>query len=390
MTTLAENIARNNTFHAQLRGLIKKKGKIIPSDTPCEALLGVLDEAIPEPVFGVSGLSQASASLTRTDDAVGMSFSVDSSTGEISSDFDSLFPWNETELAEDSAGKFLKFPDMYFRVGADSSNRLTDVAVSKAPSGEGSWYKVDSFMYGCYGASVSANALKSASGAARQGNLTIAQFRSYAAANGDGYFQLDLYHRTVLLFLWYIEFATKNSASVMTGRVNGSGTKGGVAKRPTGGTDSLTAPSGFETEYGQMRYHYIEDFIGNQLEYVDGVCCKGVGANDYVTADPANFSDDTLNKSPLAYSVSSNNWLTALGWDDDNPFMCMPADATGGSGESYFCDYTSGASASAPVLFCGARSDYASENYGLSCFNRANAGITSGYIGARLLKAVER
>ena len=255
------------------------------------------------------------------------------------------------------------------------------------PKGEGTWFRVAPFSYGCYGGSVSNGTLKSVSGVSRQASTTRAGFRSYAAANGTGYYQLDLYHRTVVMLLWFIEFATKKSDSIMTGRIAASGTQGGNAVRQTGGTDNLSTPSGFETAYGQMRYHYIEDFIGNMQEFVDGVCCKGIGDYDYVTDDPANFSDDTTGKSPLCYPVPNNNWLTALGWDSDNPFMCMPAETNGGSDTTFFCDYSDSAGASYPVLYCGAHYYNASSNCGLTFFCRYGAGLSNAYRGGRLLKS---
>ena len=340
------------------------------------------------PVYGVSGLHQSDPVLTRTDDAVGMNFAINDATGEIASDFNDVFPWNVTEVVEDTAGnKFVSFPEMYFRIGADENHLLTDVAVSMQPNGEGTWFRVAPFMYGCYGGSVVDSVLKSVSSAERRGGATRGQFRSFAAANGEGYHQLDLYHRTVVMFLWFIEFATKKSDSIMTGRISGSGTMGGGSKRPTGGTDNLGTPSGYETAYGQMRYHYIEDFIGNQQEFVDGVCCKGIGDYDYVTDDPANFSDDTTGKSPLCYPVPNNNWLTALGWDSDNPFMCMPAETNGGSDTTFFCDYSGNANASCPVLYCGARCGDADAYCGLACFYRGSAGSNNASRGGRLLKS---
>ena len=70
-------------------------------------------------------------------------------------------------------------------------------------------------------------------------------------------------------FLWWIEFATKNSQSVLRGRYSGSGTSGGATKRNTGLTDTLTTPSGYITSTNQMRWHYIEDFAGNMMEFAD-------------------------------------------------------------------------------------------------------------------------
>jgi hypothetical protein len=188
------------------------------------------------------------------------------------------------------------------------------------------------------------------------------------------------------MLLWFIEFATKKSDSIMTGRIAGSGTQGGNAVRQTGGTDNLSTPSGFETAYGQMRYHYIEDFIGNMQEFVDGVCCKGVGDYDYVTDDPDNFSDDTTGKTPLCYPVPNNHWLAALGWDNDNPFMCMPAETNGAGDAVFFGDYSDYADASDPVLFCGASYDNGIARYGLAYFCRYLTGFNDVSRGGRLIK----
>lgn len=43
MATLTENIARNNQFHSDLRDLIIENGGTIPSDTPCEDLLPIIE-----------------------------------------------------------------------------------------------------------------------------------------------------------------------------------------------------------------------------------------------------------------------------------------------------------------------------------------------------------
>ena len=156
------------------------------------------------PIYGVSGMYNSSPTLTRTDDAVGMGYVINSSTGAVDSDFDDVFPWNEAEIVQDAAGTFLKMPDMYFRVGVDNDGCITDIAVSSMPSGTGDWYEVTSFMYGCYGAGYASSKLNSKTGQSRKVSTTRANFRSYASANGSGYCQLDLYHHTVMMFLWWI------------------------------------------------------------------------------------------------------------------------------------------------------------------------------------------
>ena len=337
------------------------------------------------PIYGVSGLTDSTPTLYRTDDAEGMDFVINSSSGSIDSDFNEVFPWNEAEVVEDDAGIFLSMPEMFFRVGTDGDGRITDIAVSKMPSGEGDWFSVEPFMYGCYGAAVQNNKYVSKSGLARSYSINRNSARSYARNNGTEYLQLDLYHRTVMLFLWWIEWATKNSESIMTGCIYGSGTSGGSSRMNTGGTDEVTTPSGFELTRRQMRYHYIEDFVGNLFEFIDGVCCQASGSADYVTTDPSKFSDNTTDKSQLSYVNPNEGYIKAFGWDSTHPFMCLPIE-TGASGSTYFCDYTQNYSASNPVLRCGAFYSGNDGVCGVAYYQRSSASNYSDYLGARLLK----
>lgn len=363
--------------------------KVIFEDGKIAAVL-VTDDVSSEkcknvPIYGVSGLYGRETALTRTDDAVGMSYVIDRETGSIKSDFDRAFPWNKTKVVELDAGKFVSFPEMYFRIGVNDKNRITDVAVSSEPSGAGKWYKVEPFMYGCYGASIADDKMKSIPGVDRARNYTRDQFRSFAMTNGKEYLPIDLYHRNVLTLLWLIEWATKESASIMTGRVYNSGDKGGFSRRPTGGTDSVETPSGFETKYGQMRYHHIEDFVGNMFEMIDGICMHGEKQNDYVTADPAYFSDDDEGKKPLSYTNPENGEIVALGWDENNPFLFMPIETTENNyNDTYFCNEVYHF-AGAPVLYGGANCNNASASCGVFYLSAYFASNSSTNLGSRLL-----
>lgn len=331
------------------------------------------------PIYGVSGLYQSSPTLTRTDDAVNMSAVVNSSTGLVSSDFDNAFPWNEATVETINGNKFLHMPDMWFRVGKDSSDRITDVAVSKAQGDSGSWYKVDSFYYGCYGGSVANNKLASVSGAERLSYRTRAEFRYFVSNTGIGYHQLDLYHHTVMLFLWWIEWANKNSQNIMRGVDTGTA-------RNTGGTDSLTTPSGFNTSTRQMRWHYIEDYIGNYFEFVEG--SVGSGSTYYVTADPSKFNDTGLGMNTLGYGYpsnasESNRCISAYGWDSNNPFLCEPKEQTGTDYTVHFCDANPASNNS--VLFCGASREASVDGFGVSYCSRRTTSYNDKSSGARLL-----
>ena len=347
---------------------------------------GSKGKEIATPIYGVSGLTDKSTALTRTDDAVGMSFDIDRASGAITSDFNDAFPWNVAEVVDDDAGKFVSFPEMYFRIGTDAVGAMTDVAVSAQPSGSGNWYRVAPFMYGCYGVSLYGDEARSVSGKERASNLTREQFRELAFSTGNGYIPIDLYHRNVLVLLWWIEFATKDSRSIMTGRIYNSGTEGGCVRRPCGGTDELTTPSGFEPKYGQMRYHFIEDFIGNVWEMVDGICMTGVGEHDYVTADPAKFGETANGKNALPWVNPSNGVVAAYGWDPDNPFLFMPIDSVDNDDcDTYFCNYAFHYYG-IPVMLAGAWYGNAGASNGLSFVIYAGASSDDAYYGSRLLK----
>ena len=369
-------------------------------------------------IYGVSGLADSSMDLTRTDDAENLSYSINRDTGEISSDFNNTFPWNETEIVENENGKFLKFPNMWFRVHANESGNITDIAVSAAPVfGESEdWFFVKEFLYGCYGASLEKkqfSRLVSKPGCTRVSSYDNipswtgatayayrSSFRTWAENAGEGYHQLDLYHFTIVRFLFLIEFATKNSAKIMIGRRSGTGRLGGQSLRPTGGTDLLTTPSGYELDYLQMRYHYIEDFYGNLYEFIDGICCQSYGSSDYIEQNYKNFSDVTTNMQQLSYKNPPSSYsypvIMTLGWDSNHPFMCMPTQTINTSSyNQYFCNSSTNYGNS--ILYIGAcyttsydasaqGDNNTNRHYGLYFMNRTGSTSNQQYVGGRLIK----
>ncbi len=381
MNTLSENITQAISDFNSIAQAIREKGIDIPSNTPTSSYAGLIRNIKNQPVYGVSGLYQSSSELLRTDDAAALGYSIDNTNGTVESDFDDLFPWSETEIVNDTAGKFVKFPRMYFRIGTDGQNRLTDIAVSKYPSGAGDWYAVEPFMYGCYGGSETDGKIVSVSGAVRKSNESRASYRTKCFANGEDYFPIDLYHHTVLKFLWLIEFAEKDSKAIMKGRCQSS------SKCNTGGTDSLQTPSGFDPVTGQMRYHYIEDFVGNLREYIDGVFAGGIGRTNYVTANPADFTDSTARKSTLCYTAPDAGCISAIGWDYQNPFLCMPHTSVENENyNTYFCCRTNNYDGNYPLLAAGLDYSSALQGFGLFRFNNFIPGGSSPTVGTRLLK----
>lgn len=344
-------------------------------------------------IYGVEWVNDMSTTMIRTDDSVGMTYAINSSTGTIASDFNDVFPWNETNIVEDNVGnKFLHFPDMYFRVRTDENGDINSVAVSKTQGTEGNWYLCEAFDYGIYGGSLNGTKLESKSGQTRLGSKTRANFRSYASANtetGYVYHQLDLEHKIVTMFLWWIEWATKDSASIMTGHIPGSSSSSG-SKVATGGTDSLTTPSGYNTSTWQMRYHYIEDFVGNQTEFIDGVVYNTTDL--YTTDNPAYFNDTGANMTALGITRTSSGGACAIavGWNDSKPFLSWASKTVNNSSyNTGFCDgwYNADTTTSIPAVFSGASYNFAGAFGGLCSFNRSSVYYNyDDTFGGRLLR----
>ena len=66
-------------------------------------------------IYGVDGVGQSNPTLTRTDAAVGLSYSIGAS--EISSDFNNCYPWSEMHEVTDEFGNvFIRIPKFYTKV----------------------------------------------------------------------------------------------------------------------------------------------------------------------------------------------------------------------------------------------------------------------------------
>lgn len=318
-------------------------------------------------ILGVSGLYQSDPALTRTDAAVGLSWTM--SNNVISSDFDDKFPYNQMQRETIDGDVFVYIPAMYWRIGFDSNHYITDIAVAPAAMEVGENQILahsDAFYYGAYGASVTDNVMHSKSGVSRKYNMTCGNFRTAAKARGAKYRQLDLYHMRILDFLWLIEFATKESQNVMYGYTSYG--------QSCGTTDSLTAPSAQLANQGRMRWRYIEDFIGNGYEFFDGAYDLGA------TQDESKYGQTV---SDVTYSSISGYCLSALKIDEKYPLLAVPGGyVSNGSYNTYFCDYVY-CSSGGYVFYRGR--NYSGAYDGLFRWSYYGAAGASDSIGSRLL-----
>jgi len=190
-------------------------------------------------IYGVSWDKGSDPTLTRTDDAVGMVANAGVGDEIVVNDFDSAEIYSEmTEVTDALGNVFIRIPRFYIRKTDGVGFKTWQI--SKQSHGAG-WYlpwcfwdftnsrALDYVDVGKYNASLDgSNRLESKPDTYPLVDRNIVQFRDYARANGAGYQLLDIHVVDVLQTLFYVEFATLNSQSIMagftTGRRNASDT----------------------------------------------------------------------------------------------------------------------------------------------------------------------
>lgn len=188
-------------------------------------------------VFGAYWDKAASPLLTRTDAAVGLTANVGVGGEFVQNDFDRMPIYSEISEVEDELGNvFIRIPKFYIRKRDGADFKVWQISKTKYPG----FYlphvfwdfvnhrELDYFDYGKHVASRSVdNKLESKPGKYPIVSQHIVTMRGYAESNNDeasgltGYQQLDIHAIDVLQVLFYVEFATLNSQSIMSGFTSG-------------------------------------------------------------------------------------------------------------------------------------------------------------------------
>ena len=343
----------------------------------------VFEKAAPAQIWGVSGLGNSDPALTRTYDNVGKYFMENMNTGEIITGFDTEFNF---ETVVQNGNTMIKIPTFYKRFDTISNNQITAFSISKSKVNN------DFVPYPCFvkqdgtvmdyilvskgKATGTSSKATCVSGSAPLVNITRAQMRAAARANGTGWQQFDWMVLQLLKDLFCVVFATTNSQSIFKGRTNASNAA------TVGGTWNISTPCGYNKTTMQNRFFGIEDVFGNVNEWCDGVTFSG--ATIYSTTDYNNFADTTTNMLNSGSRATSNGYVVALTYNTAQPFLNYPSAASSGTESEYYCDsetyYSSGT-----VLFVGGRWNSAA-GAGLWCLS-GNFGdsYTNAGVGGRLI-----
>ena len=347
-------------------------------------------------VFGVSGINSSTPQLTRTDDAVGKTWSKDSN-GLITTGFEEEF--NFQRVVDSKGNVFIRIPKMYrYFEGGDvlkiASYKVNDKYVLYPMFIRNDGTECDYVDIGAYKGHVTddtsaAQLLESKSGIIPTYSKTRAQFREYAANNTDSayvYYQRDIRNMTWVQDMIQIVFATRQTN-------NFQGTTWKTYGKATGDTDSITNTNltnplsvcGLKSGTYGFKLFGIEDLCGNGLEFIDGITFNGTSV--YYTYNTTKFSD-SYNSDGMTYAgygrtSSSGGNITKLGYNASHPCINVPT-ATNSDNTTYYCDNT-WYSSSGVVLYTGAYEFYGT--YGFWYFSGSyGATYTHADIGSRLCR----
>lgn len=350
-------------------------------------------------IYGVDGVGQSSPTLTRTDSAEGLQYSVGAS--EITSDFDRCFPWCDMhEVVDEQGNVFVRIPKFYSKVTKNANGTYKHQISGFRYDGfstlfvDGKGNEIDYVLVGKYEASGSSTKAESKSGKTCLVNITLPDMRAACMANGEGYQQYDFLIDAIIKELFMIEFATTNSQSIMRGWTDGNS-----AALITGHTDNVKTPSGsWNTNHAEgdtgcntdghhaCKYRGIENPWGNVWKWCDGINFKDDNGTErvYICLDPTKYESDKYD-SPYMYVADTvyddGDNIVKIEYFDKFPLLGYSVEG-GGSDSTYYCDY--GYNGGNAVLRVGGFWYYGSDA-GLWCWDGdASASDSGSRISGRL------
>lgn len=245
----------------------------------------------------------------------------------------------------------VKIPKFYYKVTPDSDGGLDGVHIRKcaweisdtADDGftlhpafyDASGNEIDYFLYGAfdgvgqnaegtYGTSYNTTAAKLSSVAGSSylptNNLTRATARTMATNRGAGWYSAGVKQTMAVQMLMAVEYGFNSQIGIGQGVVSASAATyaGQTVGNVTSGTqDNKTTP---------VNWRGIENFWGNINDWIDGLNLNNrvpYFCNSYT------FVDDTSSGyTQISFSLPSSNYITALGYDSNNPWVLLPSESS--------------------------------------------------------------
>lgn len=273
----------------------------------------------PAKIYGVSWNKGSSPTLTRTDGAVGKVANAGVGMTPVVNDFDAAEIYKDITTVTDALGNvFIRIPKFY--IEKTDGVGVKTWRISKQPFGSAYlpwcfWDFVNSRALdyvdvGKYPASRNGTSgnLESKPGVYPAVNRTIVQFRADAAANGTGYQQLDIHVLDMLQVLFYVEFATLNSQSVMAGYTTGQYTATHLAVVAESNTNRIIVANAVAALYAVGQAISVGTTQGgNQIFY----------GRNVVSIDVYDASNKAIVFDGAPVNISVGNLLYNTGWQND-------------------------------------------------------------------------
>ena len=246
----------------------------------------------------------------------------------------------------------VKIPKFYYKVTPDSDGGLDGVHIRKctweisdsADDGftlhpafyDASGNEIDYFLYGAFDAvgqnssgtygtsyNTASDKLSSVAGSSMlpTNSLTRATARTMATNRGAGWYSVGVKQTMAVQMLMAVEYGFNSQIGIGQGVVSASAATyaGQTTGNVTSGTqDNKTTP---------VNWRGIENFWGNINDWIDGLNLNNrvpYFCNSYA------FVDDTATGyTQISFSLpSSNNYITALGYDSNNPWVMLPSESS--------------------------------------------------------------
>ena len=343
-------------------------------------------------IYGVSFAGTATG--TRLNKAVGETYTKNAST--ITSSLDNNEIYKDIKDVTDTLGnKFVEIPKFYIKKTVNANGNFT-YQISKYKK-DNTWYLPYSFQkddgtelpyvwIGKYDASLNGTKLESKSGTTPLVDQTMATFRTYSSNNNTGgllgYQLIDIHAVDIIQTLFYVEFATLDSQSIMKGFTSETN----FAPIKSGATDSVITASGSPTSNTTgtyaMKYRGIENFYGNIWQFIDGLNVQNNVA--YVNAKPSTYASDVFSGDYKAVGYTNaltNGNVSKMGYDSTKPFVQLPIEV----GTSTYGDYFYRATGNRVVVLGGSWAD--GSDAGVSYWYPILGSVsTDSGVGSRIIK----
>lgn len=270
-------------------------------------------------IYGVRWDKGSSPILTRTNDAVGMVANAGVDSTFVQNDFDNASIYREIGEVTDTLGNvFVRIPKFYIKKTDGVGFKTWQISKTKYPG----FYLPRCFWdftkgvelpyidVGKYKASLSgANKLESKPNVYPLTGRHIVDFRTFARNNNVGgllgYQQLDMHVVDVLQTLFYVEFATLDSQSVMQGFTTGQYSASHTATVAENATNRIIVPNATADLYRVGQAISVGTTLGgNQIFY--GRTITAIASYD--------ASNKAITFDGAAVNIAIGNILYNTGW----------------------------------------------------------------------------